>query len=709
MKQVGQRARDGGITVLEVPEPTVAPGWVLVDTRWSLISAGTERTKVETGGKNLVQKARARPDLARKVVDQARVQGIRSTLGTVRDRLDAQTAIGYSSAGVVRAVGVGVEGVQPGDRVACGGGGWASHAEVVSVPRNLVVPVPDTVGLDAAAYATVGSIALHAVRRAEASLGETVGVVGLGLVGQLAVRILAAAGCSVVGIDLDPAAIELASVHALALRRDDPALDARVREATGGLGLDSVLVCAATRSSDPLELAAHLARDRGRLVVVGDVQVAADRGLLYEKELEVRLSRSYGAGRYLRDYEERGRDLPPGYVRWTEGRNMAAFVGLLAAGRVDVAPLTTHRFPVADAAEAYGALTSGSDGRAFGILLDYGEPAGRPRTAAPPVAGARTAGAVRVGFLGAGGFARSTLVPAFQAAGAELVAVASGTGLTAADAAARYGFGRAVAPEELLAADDVDAVVVATRHGSHARLAAAALAAGKAVFVEKPLALTHEELDDVEAALDAGGVLAVGFNRRYAPLTARLREALPPVAETLVSIRVNAGPLPADHWLHDVEDGGGRLVGEGCHFVDLAAYLGGAAIADVHAAAAPVAGRPLDACDSFVVTLTLADGSVAVVTYSGGGDPRLPKERVECFGGGLAAVLDDFRRLELWRGGRREVVKSTQDKGHRAEVAAFVAAVRGEGPPPDGASFVNSSRATLAALDSLRSGQAVTV
>jgi predicted dehydrogenase/threonine dehydrogenase-like Zn-dependent dehydrogenase len=709
VRQVAQRPRDGRISVVEVPLPVLRPGWVLVANRCSLISAGTERSKVEIGEKSLVQKARARPDLVGKLVERARAEGVRSALGAARERLNELSPLGYSSAGVVLRVGADVDGFAPGDRVACGGGGFANHAEVVAVPRNLVARIPDGVPFESAAYATVGAIALHGVRRAEAQVGERIGVIGLGLVGQLAVHILAAAGCRPVGIDLDLQAVRLAAeVGAVAFERQRDGLQQAVLNETGGLGLDAVLVCAASRSADPLSLAARLARERGRIVVIGDVPVEADRALLYEKELELRFSRSYGPGRYDRDYEERGRDLPPAYVRWTEQRNLEAFLELVATGRVDPAPLTTHRYPVDDAEQAYATLREGGDDRPFGIVLEYAYE--EPHAVAPAPRRPRTAAVARIGLIGAGSFARRTLIPAFAAAGAELIAVASERGLSAADVTGRFGFARAAgSAEEVIADDSIDAVVIATRHASHAELAASALRAGKSVFVEKPLALDGESLLEVEEALGAGGVLMVGFNRRYAPLVDHLRHELEAIRAPALLARVNAGPLPAEHWLHDPEEGGGRLLGEGCHFVDLLAHLAGASAVSVHAVATPQPGRPLECSDEVVATLRFANGAIGTLLYSGAGGGRLAKERVEAFGGGLAAVLDDFRRLELHRNGKQRVVKGRQDKGHRAEVAHFVNALAGEVEPPNADSYLASTRATLALVQSIRSGQPVDV
>jgi predicted dehydrogenase/threonine dehydrogenase-like Zn-dependent dehydrogenase len=692
------------VTVVDVPPPTPRPGWLLLANRYSLISAGTERTKVVTGEKNLLHKARARPDLVKKVVDRARVEGVRSAVGVARDRLNALAPIGYSAAGVVLEVGNEVEGFAPGDRVACGGEG-ANHAEVLSVPKNLVARIPEGVAFDDAAYATVGSVALHGVRQAETGIGESVGVIGLGLVGQLAARILLASGCKVLGVDLDAAAVELArSAGATALSRDDSGLEERVRASSGGLGLDAVLLCASSSSPDPLELAVRLARDRGRIVVVGDTTISVERAQMYEKELELRMSRSYGPGRYDRDYEEHGRDLAPGYVRWTEQRNMQAFLDLVATGSVRTNELTTHRFPIDEAPRAYELLTGGDEGaRPFGVLIEYAE-----RASGPPPARARRAPSVAsgIGLIGAGAFARATLIPGLKEAGATLVAVASERGLTAADVASRFEFERAAeSAHDVLDDSSVGAVVIATRHGSHASLAASALRAGKAVFVEKPLALTSEELVEIEDALAPDSLLMVGFNRRFAALVDRLQSELEGCDDLVLAMRVNAGPLPADHWLHDPEDGGGRLLGEGCHFVDLLATLVQSRAISAHAIAVPQPGRPIACSDSFSAQIRF-DGAVASLVYSGSGDSQMPKERLEVFGSGVAATLDDFRRLDVYRGGKRRTWKSAQDKGHRAEIAEFLAAVRGE-VAVSHATYVESTRLTLALAESLRTGMPV--
>jgi predicted dehydrogenase/threonine dehydrogenase-like Zn-dependent dehydrogenase len=722
-----------------VPAPVIRAGGVLVRTSYSVISIGTERTKLEFGRKSLLGKARARPDQVRQVLDVVRREGVASAYRKARHRLTAFTPLGYSSAGVVVGVGAGVTGFRVGDRVACAGAGYANHAELNWVPKNLVVPVPDGVSLDEAAFATLGAIALQGVRQAGVGLGESVVVIGLGLLGQLTVQLLRAAGVRPIGVDLAEARVALAGeLGALGVQRRDDVVE-RVQVATGGIGADAVIITAATSSEDPLRLACQLARQRGRVVVVGEVPINVPRSPAYEKELEVRLSRSYGPGRYDPTYEEQGHDYPVGYVRWTEGRNLGEFVRLLGAGSLELAPLITHRFDFADAVAAYDTL-SGPEGRgALGVLLRYPEveapeprrielgsgsgagggdseadPAAE-RTRASGAAPARTprgsqGGRVGVGLIGAGGFASSVLLPQLSRLDVELRGVVTASGLTARDAAEKHGFRyMAGSADEILADPETQAVVIATRHDEHARLAAEALRAGKSVFVEKPLALGDEELDEVlGAAATGGGLLMVGFNRRFAPATIFLRERLARTAGArVVQVRVNAGAVPPESWVHDPAVGGGRLIGEGCHFVDLALYLAGSPAVEVTASAVggPDPAAPLR--DNVLVTLHCADGSIASVLYTAKGDTRAGKERVEVFAGGATGVIDDFRRAEFWPGsGRRERWRGTQDKGHAAELAAFVRAVREGGAAPIPLEELeNSSRATLRAAAAVAGGE----
>ncbi len=660
MKQVLQDVRSGEIAVREVPEPAPRQGCVLVAVRHSVVSPGTERAMASLGAKSLLGKARARPDLVRKTMAAARAEGVGATVAKVRGRLEQYTAFGYSCAGEVLDSG-GDPRLAPGMRVACVGQGYASHAEVVSVPQSLVVPLPDGVSTSEAAFAAPAAIALHAIRLAGAEPGAVVAVVGLGLIGQLAARLLRAAGCRVVGVD--PREDRRALLGEAAPPEGAPALAASVSR---GRGADAVLVCAAASSSAPVELAAELARDRACVVVVGDVALELDRRAFYEKELSLAVARSYGPGRYDRDYEERGLDYPAGYIRWTEARNVEAVLDLLAAGSFRVDDLVTHRIPIVEGAQAYAVLES--DSAALGVLLEYDPPAERTRTIRAAAPAART-GALRVGLVGAGAFVRGTLLPILAGLDdVQLTAVCARTGASAKSVADRRGIPVVSTDwQELVGADDLDALVVATPHAEHARIAAAALRAGKAVYVEKPLAIDRESLDEVAAAArESGGLLFVGHNRRFAPLARKLKDAV--AGPLLIQIRVAAGPLPPGHWLEDPEQGG-RVLGEISHFVDLAAFLAGGA--PVEAVGHAVAG-------SLLGTLRFPDGSAASIAYGVGESGGLPKERVEVLGPYGAGVLDDFVRLELF-GAQAGVTKSRRDKGHVALLRAFVAAARGGG------------------------------
>jgi predicted dehydrogenase/threonine dehydrogenase-like Zn-dependent dehydrogenase len=717
MKQIVQQQRTGRLSIAEVPAPSLRPEGLLVRTAYSLISAGTERAKVTVARKNLLGKALARPDQVRQVLQSARQLGLQATYQKVTSRLDALSPLGYSSAGVVLAVGARAAGFAPGDRVACAGGGYAVHAEIVYVPRNLAAHVPDEVGLDEAAFATLGAIALQGVRQAGPQLGETVGVIGLGLLGLLTVQLLRSAGCRVVGVDLSAARCALARQLGAdaAVAPSDPALDALVRR-YGPAGLDAVILTAATPSDEPIRLAGRLARDRARVVVVGDVGLDVPRSPFYEKELDVRLSRSYGPGRYDTHYEEQGLDYPVGYVRWTEGRNLSAVLDLLAQHKLDVRALTTHRFALDDAERAYALIEGKTREPHLGVLLEYavGAPfAGAQRVPAAEVISVtppRVASGVRVGLalVGAGNFAQSMLLPALREhAHVRLRTVVTPGGLTARSVAERAGFEQAAAdPAVALDDPEVNLVLIASRHDSHAELAARALAAGKAVFVEKPLALTRDELAAVRAAYVAAPnpFLMAGFNRRFAPLVVALRAFVAAAGEPLLMhYRVNAGFIPREHWTQDPVIGGGRVLGELCHFADLLLFLAGQPPVEVYARALPDQGRY--SRDNVAVLVHFADGSAGTITYAANGDRGLDKERLEVFGGGRAAALDDFRELTLSAGGRRRVRRAGPDKGHRAEMLALVdALVAGQPAPIPFAQLVQATELTLAVVESLDSG-----
>jgi predicted dehydrogenase/threonine dehydrogenase-like Zn-dependent dehydrogenase len=723
MRQVLQQVSGGEIDVVEVPAPKLLAGCALVRTAASLVSVGTERASAEFARKNLLQKARMRPDLVREVLNKLRRDGLISTVSAVRSRLDQPASPGYSSAGTVVAVGDGVTDIRPGDRVACAGVGYAVHAEFACVPRLLLARIPDAaVSCDQAAATTVGAVALHGVRTADVKLGEVVAVIGLGLLGQLTVQILAAAGCRIVGTDIDRRRVDLALRMGAHAASDSVAgfLDACQSQSVGR-GVDAVLITAQSASSDLVNLAAEVARDRAVVVAVGTVGLNLERRAFYEKELDLRIPRSYGPGRYDAAYEQKGLDYPIGYVRWTETRNMEAFLQLLADGKVDVGPLITHRFPIEQARSAYELIAGRTQEPFLGVLITYPEGAndsccvelrkqgGASTTAAKSVA---------VGLLGAGGFATGTLLPAMKRiAGVELIGVCAANGSHASHAGQKFGF-RYSSTDEAGAISDpaVNTVVIATRHNLHAGQVLVALRAGKHVFCEKPLCLNESELSEIIHVLNEPSrpekpLLMVGFNRRFAPLVVRLksflRDAREPVA---LHYRVNAGFLAAQHWLNDPEQGGGRIIGEVCHFVDLLAFLVGQAPTEVEAHALANSGKYSN--DNVVCSLRFANGSHGTISYLANGDKAYSKERLEVFGGNAVAVLEDFRSLELVRNGRRQVYRSRfwQDKGHRGEWEAFAQAIRKGGPSPIPLSEVTATMmATFALEESRASGQPVVV
>jgi len=716
MLSVVQNFKTGKLEVADLPAPVCRPGCLLVANRASLISAGTERAAVELAKKNLAGKAASRPDLVRQVLAKLRRDGLSATVAAVRSKLDSPAALGYSSAGVVIESAPDVADFSPGERVACAGAGWATHSEIVCVPKNLCAAVPDTVTFEDAAWVTLGAVAMHGVRQADLSLGEAAGVIGCGLLGLLCVQILTAAGVKVVAIDIDGKRLELARASGAraAVEAGSPDIAALVDELTHGLGLDAVLVTAATKSSDPMHLAARLARDRGKVVCIGDVGMNIRRRPFYRKELTLLMSRSYGPGRYDPNYEERGIEYPPAYVRWGERRNLREFIDLVAAGRVNVSMLTTHRFAVADALEAYDLVLGRRREPYLGMLLTYPEGARLERTVElPRAAEPLDKEKIGVALVGAGAFAQSILLPALsRVEDFEPVVICSAGGLSAGHGGRKFGFRRASTDFEAVIADgDVDAVLIATRHNLHAEQASAALAAGKHVYVEKPLALTLEGLERVRRAHAAAGrILLVGFNRRWSPHIEAARKLFAGRKRPLViNYRVNAGEVPRDSWIRDAETGGGRILGEVCHFIDTAAFLADAKPAAVYARRTSGADAGEADADNVVVTVDFADGSLAVITYVAAGDASFSKERIEVAGGTCTAVVEDFRRTYLYSGGRRKTFRSRQDKGHAGEMAAFAAAVKSGRAPVDFETIDAVTRATIAVVRSLSTGGSVSV
>jgi len=725
MKQVLQQARLGEIAVMDVPAPKLLPGCVLVRMAASLVSAGTERAACEFASKNLLQKAKARPDLVREVTSKVRRDGMFSAVAAIRSRLDQPIALGYSGSGTVIEVGEGVSDLSVGDRVACAGASYAVHAEFACIPRLLAAKLrPDSaVTFEEAAFTTLGAVALHGVRTADVKLGDVVAVIGLGLLGQLTIQILKAAGCRVVGMDIAPERADLAlrlGADEVCISRDG--LRDLCWQNSNGHGADAVLITAETASSEPVNLAGEIARDRAVVVAVGTVGMDIQRKLYFEKELDFRISRSYGPGRYDSAYEQKGRDYPIGYVRWTETRNMEAFLQLLSDGKLDVKSLVTHRFPIEHAHGAYDLITRKVGHPFLGVLITYpghAELIHEIRLVRKGTVGARVGEkSMAVGIFGAGSFAMSTLLPALkQVRGVDLASVCAANGSHARHAAEKFGFLYCATEEQRILNDPgINSVVIATRHHLHATQVLATLAAGKHVFCEKPLCLHESELAEIVRAYASrvssrDPLLMVGFNRRFAPMAIKMRAFLKQVREPLaLHYRVNAGFIPRDHWVNDPEQGGGRILGEVCHFVDFLSFLAGALPTEVQARGV----NGIESCfdDNVVISLRFANGSQGTISYLVNGDRSYSKERVEVFGGGAVAVLEDFRRLELVRHGRKETFRSRfrQDKGHRAELEAFAAAVcgRSETPIPFD-EIVSTTLATLRVLESRSSGLPVEV
>jgi len=699
--------RDGKTIVSEVPVPTPLAGQALVRVSTSLVSAGTERMLVEFAEKSLIGKAHSRPDLLRQVMDKMKRDGVISTLQSAFNRLDQPMALGYSSAGTIVELGAGMDGFKVDQRVACAGGNYAVHAEYNVVPRILITPLPDSVDFESASFTTLGAIALQGFRLAEPQVGERVAVIGLGLLGFLTAQIASAAGCRVLGIDTNPERVSLAGKFGfMACTRESA--EEQASAFTVQRGFDSVIICADTSSSDPVELAGVIARDRARVVATGAVGLTLPRKVYYEKELTFINSRSYGPGRYDPTYEEKGKDYPIGYVRWTEGRNLQAIVELMADGKLNVNPLITHRIPIEQAPEAYEIITGKKKEPFLGVILTYSkQPEAGSRKVEFHGSGIQPA-FVRLGVIGAGLFANATLLPALKTLkDVELVGIASAGGLHAQHSAKKFGFAYATSEEDQLLNDSqINTIAILTRHDTHADLAIKALKAGKHVFVEKPMAVDSDQLEALihQLAESNAQLFMVGFNRRFAPLAVELSKFLGGRTEPLhIHYRINAGFIPAKHWVHDSVLGGGRIIGEGCHFVDFITFLAEAVPVAVTVHALPDVGKYYG--DNVSMTFTFPDGSIGVVDYLANGDKSFSKERVEVFCGERVAVLDDFRVLEMVRDGKKKTIKRTQDKGHTAEMQAFTNAIRSGGQPPiPYDQMVGVTQATISAVQTLRIG-----
>lgn len=700
MKQILQNLSDGTTELVEAPAPKVRAGHLLIDTTASLISIGTERMLVDFGRAGFISKARQQPEKVRQVLEKARSDGILTTVEAVRSKLGQPIPLGYCNVGVIRESGA--EGFAAGDRVLSNG----PHADIVCVPKNLCARIPDNVSDEVAAFGVVASIGLQGIRLAQPTLGECFVVTGVGLIGLLTVQMLRAQGCRVLAIDFDPEKLALARSYGADTCNpgagEDPVSAGMVF--SRGFGVDGVIITASTQSNEPVHQAATMCRKRGRIILVGVTGLQLNRADFYDKELSFQVSCSYGPGRYDPSFEEQGNDYPIGYVRWTEQRNFEAVLDLMSGGQLDVSSLLTHRFAFTEAPKAYDLLSE--DKSALGILLQYDHPV-EERHAKTVLINTKpaSAGAASVGFIGAGNYASRILIPAFKAAGATLYSIASSGGTSAVVHGRKAGFISATSDTHAMLADPrIDTIAIATRHDSHAPLTAAALKAGKHVFVEKPLALNVEELDDIEAAYaQTDRLLMVGFNRRFAPHVRIMKRALDGVREPKTFVMLmNAGAVPADHWTQNSKTGGGRIIGEACHYIDLMRYLAGSPIVSVQARRMGGDGAAITS-DKAAIILAFADGSFGTIHYLANGGSSFPKERIEAFAAGRTLQLDNFLKLRSfnWPGVKNQSLWR-QDKGQNACAKAFVDAIRNGGPSPIVADeLFEVARATIEAASQL--------
>jgi predicted dehydrogenase/threonine dehydrogenase-like Zn-dependent dehydrogenase len=718
MLQVVQNVKNGQLELRDVPPPALLPGGLLVRTAASIISPGTEKMVLELGKKSLIGKARERPDLVRQVISRAREHGIVRTVQSVMSKMDQALQLGYSAAGVVEEVGPEVSGIKIGDRVAIAGAGYASHAEINFVPRNLAALIPDGVSFEEAAYSTVAAIAMQGVRLARPELGEIVVVSGLGLIGLITVQLLKANGCRVLGIDFNKDKVEqgmrLGLDEGVVLDRDDP--QQAVDRFSNGRGADLTLITAATSSNQPIELAGEITRRKGRIVVVGAVGLNIPRDIYYRKELELKISMSYGPGRYDRSYEEGGLDYPYDYVRWTEQRNLESVLDLMRREQLDVRSLTTHHFPIAKAAAAYDMIQQGNQSY-VGIVLQYdlNRPQEKVVRIAPSIEHKKTE-RLGVGFVGAGNYSSVHLIPHLKGSGdVQLLGVASATGLNAKQKAEKFEFSYCATDLKPLLDDAaVDAIFIGTRHSTHADFTIQALDAGKHVFVEKPMVVSEEQLDAVIDAYSRANAkqptgLMVGLNRRFAPMVARLKEVFNAGDALQMIYRVNSGGIPTSTWLHEPDEGGGMLIGEMCHFVDLMQFICGQRPASVYAQSLTLNNQKCSDRDNLTIIISFDGGSIGTLCYNTVGNSAFPKERLEVYGGGNVGVIDDFRALEIIKRGKPIRIKAAnQDKGQKREVEETIKSFRtiGAGPIPF-EQLVAGMKVIFAARQSATSGQPV--
>ncbi|MEQ8244408.1 bi-domain-containing oxidoreductase [Fulvivirga sp.] len=710
MKQVVQSFKTGEMEVKEVPLPQLQSKYVLVENATSLISAGTEKGTVKVAKASLIEKARQRPDLVKQVIQNMKKEGIRATFDKVKSKLDSPKALGYSTAGIVKASLDSNNLFKTGDRVACAGQDLASHAEVVSVPQNLVAKIPDNVTFEEAAFTTVGAIALQGVRQSEPKLGENICVIGLGLIGQITCQLLRASGANVFGVDLSDKLVELASKHSadVANNRNNSNLLVNCLAFTNGHGFDKIIITAATPSNDPIELSAEIARKKGSVIMVGAVGMNIPRDPhFYRKELDLKMSCSYGPGRYDTSYEELGQDYPIAYVRWTEQRNMEAFLNAISKKQVNLKPLITHQFTIDNALAAYEMVINPEAEFNLGVLLEYPERAEKFETPKEQKKIISDPKNPNVSFIGAGSFAQSYLIPNIKSAGGTLQAVTTGRGINAEHVASKFGFVKFESdPTTIFKDENCNTIFIATRHNTHANYAIDALSEGKNVFVEKPLALNTEELEKVSNVYsNSGKLLMVGFNRRFSRAAQEVNKLFNSYDGPLAfNFRVNAGALPPDHWAINDEIGGGRIIGEVCHFIDLMQYFSNSLVKSVYAQSLPGTSEVNTNADNVIITLTFKNGSVGNITYLANGDKALPKEHLEVFGGGNSAIINDFNRVSLYKNGSLKKVK-TSGKGHKEEVMAFLKAISdGTDSPISFDSIYSTTLTTFKVIDSMATG-----
>ncbi len=715
MKQVIQNVKTGQLSIPDVPPPSLIGPGVLVLNRRSIVSAGTEKLVMDFSKKNLLQKAKARPDLVKKVLTMVKREGWKAALETAFARLDQPMPLGYSCCGDVIAVDKSVTHVKPGDRVACAGASYAVHSDIIYVPKNLVVKVPENVSYEEAAFGTLGAISMQGVRVAKLQLGDKVAVIGLGLLGLIVVQLVKAAGCTVIGCDLDDKKLELAKKFGADEVCKPAELEGVVMAICGGMGVDATIISASTPSNQPIESAGEITRMKGRVSIIGAVGTNIPRKPYYDKEIEICISRSYGPGRYDSQYEEKGLDYPYGYVRWTEQRNIECFLDLIAAGKIDVKELITHRYSIDEAEDAYKLISGEVKEPYIGIVLSYPEEAPEEKAVHIKSAGKikpSVGKTVGIAVVGSGTFATNVMLPALKKmANVKLVGVVDQNGMAAKHAAEKYGFEYAAgAIDEVLQDDKVEAVFIATRHDSHAENAIKALQAGKHVAVEKPLCLKSEELTEiVDAYNQAGKKFLLGFNRRFAPVAVKAKECFGDEIKC-INYTVNAGFIPTDIWVHDPDIGGGRIIGEVCHFIDWIQWFTGGYVKEVNAVCVDGGNPAIPDRDNVFVTLQLSDGSIGTVLYASNGDKSFRKEHIEIFGGSRVAVIDECRLGSITASGKRTNLGKSSSKGHFEQWQAFINSIlEGKDSPVPFVDCIISTMATFAVVESLDTASSITI